>query len=152
MERRFPERRKALVLWAAMSAFSLLLLATVLSSPEPTDPGMAWLLVPLVAVTMVVELAASVLVPASIARRAAKMPEAWPPDRLAWTRAVISMALCFGAALFAVASYQATHAPILLYAFAIGLLALLGQFPGEFRWEKLRSPAEEEPRKGSEKS
>lgn len=151
MERRFPERRQALVLWAAMSAFSLLLLATVLSSPEPSDPGMAWLLVPLVAVTMVVELAASVLVPASIARRAAKMPEAWPPGRLAWTRSVIAMALCFGAALFAVASYQATHAPILLYAFAIGLLALLGQFPSEFRWEKLRQPAEEDPGKGSGK-
>jgi hypothetical protein len=148
MERRFPERRQALVLWAAMCALLLLLLATVLStSSEPADAGMAWLLVPLVALTMVVELAASILVPNSIARRAGKMPEAWPPGRLAWTRSVIAMALCFGAALFAVASYQATHAEILLYAFAIGLLALLGQFPGEARWEKLRQPFEEEPKK-----
>ena len=78
MERRFPERRQALLLWAALSALSFLLLATVLSSQGPTDPEMAGLLVPLVALTMVVELAASILVPASVARRAAKTPEAWP--------------------------------------------------------------------------
>ncbi len=150
MERRFPERRQALLLWAALSAFSFLLLATVLSSPKPTDPGMVGLLVPLVALTMVVELAASVLVPASIARRAAKAPEAWPPGRLAWTRSVIAMALCFGAALFAIAAYQATHAEILIFASGIGLLALLGQFPSEVRWAKLRqavTPRDEGPKK-----
>jgi hypothetical protein len=144
MERRFPERRQALVLWAALCALLLLLLATALSSPEATDPGMVGLLVPLVSLTVVVEIAASVLVPASIARRAARMPEAWPAGRLAWTRSVIAMALCFGAAIFALAAYQATHARILLYAFGVGMVGLLGQFPGKERWERLRTAASAE--------
>jgi hypothetical protein len=129
-------RRTAVLLWAAMVAVPFAFLPVALTVPRGhAAPALAPALLALAAAVSVVNVGLAWWLPPRLGPA-----RAHDPDAVAFTRALVAMALCEAAALAPVVAAMVAPEPRLLAVLAADVAALLGFFPSAGRWAALRPP------------
>jgi len=128
-------RRTSYVIWAAL-LFGLVAFAAVASFVGPGFRSPDAPPIPLLAELSLgfafVALTASRIVP-----RLLKPAPGIPPESFALTRNVVAMALCEGAALFALVVWMLTGREWAVVAAAMGFAGVISCYPGDARWRSL---------------
>ncbi len=127
-------RRTAMFLWAAMIVVPVAFLAVALTdAAKHRAPGLAG---PLLGLAVLAS-AANVLLAWTLPQRLGPT-RAVDRDAVAFTRALVSLALCEAAALAPVVALMITRDPRLLLVLAVDLAALGSLCPSARRWHALR--------------
>ena len=133
-------RRTSIFLWAAMLVvpFAFLGVAFTLSG-EHAPPGLAGPLLGLAALASAGNVVLAWVLPPRLGPS-----RAHGRDAIAFTRVLVSLALCEAAALAPVVAFMVTHDPRLLAVLAADVAALVALYPSDRRWDALRPPADAE--------
>jgi len=127
-------RRTAIFLWAAMLVVPPAFLGVALTAAtEHRAPALAG---PILAVAVLAS-AANVILAWTLPPRLGP-PRAHDREAVAFTRVLLSLALCEAAALAPVVALMITGDPTLLALLAAGLAAVASLYPSTRRWHALR--------------
>ncbi len=131
-------RRTAVLLWAAMVAVPFAFLPVALTVPRHhAAPELAPTLLALAAGVSVLNVALAWWLPPRLGAA-----RAHDPDAVAFTRALVAIALCEAAALAPVVAVMIAPEPGFLAVLGADVAALLGFYPSVRRWGALR-PADD---------
>ncbi len=128
-------RRTAVLLWAAMLIVPFAFLGVALGARDHAAPGLAAPLLGLAAAASAVNVALAWLLPPRLGPARARDGEP-----VAFTRVLVSLALCEAAALAPVVASIVAPDPRLLAVLAADVAALLALYPSARRWGALRPP------------
>lgn len=127
-------RRTATFVWAAMLVVPIAFLSVAFTiEPEHEAPGLAGPLLWTAVLVSVANVALAWVLPPRLGPA-----RAHDRDAVAFTRAVVSLALCEAAALAPVVAYMITRDPRLLAVLAADVGAILAFYPSGLRWDALR--------------
>jgi hypothetical protein len=130
-------RQAARLIWAALVATPFFFGAVAFAyARPPRSPGIVAPVFWLAVAASALNLALARLLPPRLGPAAAQ-----DRDAVAFTRLLVSFALCDAAAMAPLVGFMVTRDLRLLALVAVDVLALLLLFPTEARWERLRPAA-----------
>jgi hypothetical protein len=130
-----PARGTAVVIWAALVGLLAVSLAMVLAVERPADDPQASRT--LILWAAVVATALGVALSRLLPRRIPARHTGGRPGTNAFVRFLVAWGLCEVAALLPLLAHMLVHDHRLLLLFALGLVGLLGLYPGRDAWALL---------------